>query len=403
MFFQRTLSKKVLEASASFKVVLINGPRQVGKTTLFAKLFANLKEKNRTFVSLDDIMACSLAQNDPALFFQTYKPPILIDEIQKAPQLFPYIKMMVDKSDDRGQFWLTGSQQFHLMKGVSESLAGRIAILDLQGFSQSEKFEMPIQTPFLPSFGLKSEKIFNLEQVFDLVFKGSFPQLFDGITKDINLFYSSYVRTYIERDVREITKISDENAFVKFLKLIAVRTAQELNYYNLAKEVGVSANTIKSWISILNTSNLIHLLPPYFNNLGKRIVKSPKLYFLDTGLCCYLSGISFSENAKNSQINGALFENYVVSEILKSYWHNGIRPAIYFYRDVSQKEIDLIIESNGKSYPIEIKQTCTPTLSMTSNFALIDPMKRGTGAVVCLSDKLIPLNNETIVVPVGCI
>lgn len=399
MFFQRTLSKKVLEASASFKVVLINGPRQVGKTTLFK----NLIEANRTFVSLDDVMACSLAQNDPALFFQTYKPPILIDEIQKAPQLFQYIKMIVDQSDDRGQFWLTGSQQFHLMKGVSESLAGRIVILDIQGFSQSEKFESSDQSPFIPNFDLNCQKFFNLEQVFDLIFKGSFPQLFDGITKDINLFYSSYVRTYIERDVREITKISDENTFIKFLKLIAVRTAQELNYYNLAKEVGVSANTIKSWISILNTSNLIHLLPPYFYNLGKRIVKSPKLYFTDTGLCCYLSGISSGENAKNSQISGALFENYVVSEILKSYWHNGIRPDIYFYRDVSQKGIDLIIESNGKSYPIEIKQTGTPTLSMASSFSLIDSTKRGTGAIVCLSDKLIPLNAKTLVVPVSCI
>ncbi len=287
------------------------------------------------------------------------------------------------------------------MKGVSESLAGRIAILDLQGFSQSEKFGMPNTDPFLPSFDTSLKRIFSPEQVFDLIFKGSYPQLFDQKTNDITLFYSSYVRTYIERDVREITKIADENEFIRFLKLIAIHTAQELNYFGLAKDVVVSANTIKSWISILITSNLIYLLPPYFNNFGKRIIKSPKLYFLDTGLCCYLSGISSGINAMNSQISGALFETYSISEILKSYWHNGIRPSIYFYRDVAQREIDVVIESNGRSYPIEIKQTGTPTVSMTKNFSLINSTHRNLGAIICLSDKFIPLNKDVVVVPVG--
>ncbi len=400
MYYQRTLTKTVEQASKSFKVVLITGPRQVGKTTLLEQI----REPERVYVTLDDVQANSLAQTDPALFFQTYRPPILIDEVQKAPQLFPYIKMLADKTDTRGQFWLTGSQQFNLMKNVSESLAGRVAILDLQGFSQAEKHKEANRPPFHTDLPLQTQRpIWNVHQIFDIIVKGSFPQLFEIKDVDTNLFFSSYIRTYLERDVREITRITDETAFITFLRILASRTGQELNYNSIAQDIGKSVNTIKAWTSILETSGLIYLLQPYTKNIGKRSIKTPKMYFLDTGLCCYLCGIPSGELLRNMPISGALFETYVVSEILKSYWHNGKRPFVYFYRDTSQKEIDLLIEENGKLYPIEIKQSANPQIQMSKSFSIIDDQRRGLGAIVCMTDKLIPLNREVYAIPVSYI
>jgi predicted AAA+ superfamily ATPase len=399
MYYKRTLAKTLEKATKSFKVVLITGPRQVGKTTLFR----HLKEENRTYVTLDDVEANALAVSDPELFFQTYRPPLFIDEVQRAPNLFRYIKKIVDKSDDKGLFWLTGSQQFTLMKDVSESLAGRIAILDLQGFSQSEKQKDDLRSEFVPDIDLITKRpVKTLEETFDIIIKGSYPQLFDGLT-DKDLFYSSYIRTYLERDIREIINIKDELTFVKFLKILASRTSQVMNYNDIARDVGVAQNTIKSWISILQTSGLIYLLQPYFNNLSKRSIKTPKLYFLDIGLCSYLCGINSAEMAISHPMSGAMFETYVVSEVLKSYWHNGKTPQIYFYRDSLQKEIDLIIENNGKLHPIEIKQTASPTVTMTKNFSVIDDKFRGKGAIICLSNKLIPMNKDVNIIPVSYI
>ncbi|MCL2640769.1 MAG: ATP-binding protein [Phycisphaerales bacterium] len=398
MYYKRTLSKSLKEANAFFKVVLLTGPRQVGKTTLLE----HIKEPERTYVTLDDMDILMMAQEDPAHFFERFPPPVLIDEVQKAPNLFSYIKAIVDKSKNKGQFWLTGSQQFHLMKNVSESLAGRVAILDLQGLSQSEKAKDETRPAFLPDIPLQTKRpIWSTQQAFDVIAKGSFPQLFDGTPP--SMFYSAYVRTYIERDVREILNISNEHAFLKFLKVMAGRTGQVLNYHDISRDIEISVNTVKSWVSVLETSGVIYLLPPYFRNLTKRAIKTPKMYFLDTGLCCYLTGITTGEMALNHPMSGALFETYAVSEILKSYWHNGERPFAYFYRDTQGKEIDLILDKNGKLWPIEIKQTATPNPKMVQSFDVLAAANRGRGALVCTANKLISMGNEVSVVPVSYI
>ena len=400
MFYERTLSDIVEKATKSFKVVLITGPRQVGKSTLFEKI----KEENRTKVSLDDGDDLALAKTDPNLFFQKYQPPLLIDEVQKAPELFIYIKKIVDNSNERGLFWLTGSQKFDLMKNVTESLAGRVAGLDLQGFSQSEKNNDHTRGAFIPDIDLQTKRpILTAKDTFEVIHKGSYPQLFDGIT-DWELYYKSYIDTYLMQDVKDIIKIEESISFRRFIKILASRTSQVLNYTDIARDADISPNTAKSWLSVLHTLGVVYLLQPYFaNNIGKRLSKTPKMYFMDTGLCAHLCGMNTAQMLSGSHLSGAFIETYVVSEIVKSYIHNGKTPNIYYYRDSNKEEIDVIIEENNKVYPIEIKQTATPTISMAKNFRLIDEKKRGVGAIVCLNDKFIPISKDVYIIPISYI
>lgn len=400
MYYQRTLSSIIGKANKSFKVVLITGPRQVGKSTLFEKMM----EANRTKVSLDDTDALTLAKQDPNLFFQIYQPPLLIDEVQKAPELLLHIKKIVDNTDKKGLFWLTGSQKFTLMKNVSDSLAGRVAILDLQGFSQSEKVDDCTRPPFTPDIPLQTNRpIWSAKETFKVIHKGSYPQLFDGVT-DWELYYKSYVDTYLMRDVKEIIRLENELTFVRFLKILAIRTAQPLNFTDIARDVDISPNTAKSWLHILQTLGIIYLLPPYFeNNIGKRLIKTPKLYFMDTGLCAYLCSIKAPDALIDSHLSGAFIETYAVSEIIKSYIHNARTPNIYYCRTTNQEEIDIVLEENNKVYPIEIKQTATPTISMAKNFKLINESKRGVGCILCLSEKFIPMNKDTYIIPISYI
>ncbi|MDR0970305.1 MAG: ATP-binding protein [Lentimicrobiaceae bacterium] len=399
MFFERKLSKVIKNATKTFPVVLITGPRQVGKTTVFS----HYQEPERTYITLDDPQMRAMAQNDPALFLQTYKTPLFIDEIQYAPQLFPYIKMAVDKEKKKGMFWLTGSQQFLLMRNVSESLAGRVAILELQGFSQSEKFQRDT-SPFLPDTIVSDKReIVDVHQIYEMILTGSYPEIF--VSQNINrkIFYASYLKTYVERDVRILTQITDEHSFVQFIKVAAARTGQLINYTDMASDVGVSVNTIKSWISLLETSGLIFLLQPYHSNITSRAVKTPKLYFLDTGLCCYLSGWHTVETLSIGAMSGAMLETYVVSEILKSYWYSGEYPSIYFYRDKEKKEIDLLIEQDGKLYPIEIKRTASPKENDVKSFNTLKSkgLPIGKGAIICFYEHLMPLNREVDIVPMS--
>lgn len=400
MYYQRTLSSVIEKATKSFKVVLITGPRQVGKSTLFEKLM----EPGRTKVSLDDFDVLTLAKQDPNLFFQTYKPPLLIDEVQKAPELLVQIKKIVDATDKKGLFWLTGSQKFTLMKNVSESLAGRVAVLDLQGLSQSEKLNNPDRGIFVPDMPLQTKRpIWSAKETFKVIHTGSYPQLFDGIT-DWELYYKSYVDTYLMRDVKDIVQLGNELTFLRFLKVLAPLTAQQLNYANLARNIDVAPNTVKNWVNILQTLGIIYLLQPYFeNNIGKRLVKSPKVYFMDTGLCAYLCAIKTSDALMESYLSGEFVETYAVSEIIKSYIHNGKTPNIYYCRTLNQEEIDVVIEQNDKVYPIEIKQTATPNISMAKNFKLVDEQKKGIGCILCLSEKFIPINKDLYVIPISYI
>lgn len=404
MYLERTLSPYIAKASNFFPVVLITGPRQVGKTTIFE----SAKSEQRTYITLDDPMLRTLAQNDPQLFLSTYKAPILIDEVQYAPQLFPYIKMIVDKEKKPGAFWLTGSQVFTLMKNVTESLAGRVGILELQGLSQSEKAKFPNRKPFLPTSDLTSEiPPFGLNSLYDTIFKGSYPAVVANKDAQWQSFYRSYVSTYIERDVKQILNITQEGNFIKFLSVAAARAGQLLNYSDMARDCDVSIATIKSWISVLNTSGIIYLLYPYSNNITKRAIKTPKLYFYDTGLVCYLCRIMDSVSARDGIMSGALMETYAISEIIKSYIHNGLSPNMFFYRDKDGKEIDLILEENMTLYPIEIKRTATPTANDMKNFDILESIKGnkqiGEGAIVCLHPQFVPMSRNVVAIPVSYI
>lgn len=397
--YKRTMEKVIKQVSDSFPVLLVTGPRQVGKTTLLEMC----SEGDMQYVTLDDLDIRSLAQNDPGLFIQTYKTPLIIDEVQYAPQLFSYIKIAVDKGRKNGMFWLTGSQKFSLMKGITESLAGRVAILDLLGLSGAElSSNGDSSKPFLPSNDIAKRPFKDVMEIFHQIWLGSYPRVNDNPdTRDI--FYRSYIQTYIQRDVKDILNITDEITFHKFLGAVAARTGQLLNYADIARDVSIDNKTAKSWISVLEASGLVYLLYPYHSNVTKRIVKTPKLYFLDTGLGSYLTKWTDSKSLEAGAMSGAIFETYVVSEILKSYWHNGLEANLYFYRDTDQKEVDLLIEANGMLYPVEIKKTGTPSMTAAKSFHVLNKLDKpvGKGAVICSIDKLIPLSPDVVAVPVG--
>lgn len=402
MYIKRTSEDVIQKLSKQFKVVLVTGARQVGKSTLLKHC-----DENRNYVSLDDLSERELAINEPKLFLETHKAPLIIDEIQYAPNLLSYIKLIVDKSDKKGQYWLTGSQQFHLMKNVSESLAGRVGILDLMGLSLVELSQTPNNEPFFPDLEYiekrrENHKNYSTSNIFKIIYNGSFPALNNQDEfQDRNAFYSAYIRTYIERDIKDLSSISNEMKFLNFIRVVAARTGQVLKYSELANAVDISEPTAKTWLSVLVSSNLVYLLEPYYCNITKRMTKMPKIYFLDTGLCSYLTGWSSPEVIEKGAMNGAFFETFVVSEILKSYRHNGERPLIYWYRDTQQKEIDLLIERDGKLHPIEIKLTSNPNKSMLKHFNVLD--NQGYGGLICMRESDIPLTEDVSAIPISYI
>lgn len=404
MFIDRALVSVVKEVSNAYPVLLITGPRQVGKTTLLDYV----AEEERKYISLDDPVARQLAKEEPLLFLQRYEPPVTIGEIQYVPELLPYIKLHVDKNKKNGDFWLTGSQMFQMMKGVSESLAGRVGIIPMQGLSISELNKLPNEPYSTDTKRLMKRrqiaKKMNLREVYDQIFKGSMPAVY-AKEQSIERFYASYVDTYIYRDIRDLTQVADEMQFQRFLTACAARTSQMVNYSELAKDVGISATTAKHWLSVLVSSGIVALVEPYYSNVLKRMVKSPNMYFMDTGLCAYLTRWTSSETLEISAMSGAFFETFVVSEIIKSYLNAGKRPPIFYYRDFDQKEIDLIIEANGKLYPIEIKKSANPKNNAGRHFSVLKKIDKeyGNGSVVCMSDDLTPINNEVWAVPVWLI
>ncbi|RCX18369.1 hypothetical protein DFR58_105133 [Anaerobacterium chartisolvens] len=417
MYIKRKVEDTILNISSTFPVLMLTGPRQSGKTTLLNKL----SEADRKYVTLDDPADRLFARNEPTAFLERYSPPVIIDEIQYAPELFPYIKMHVDRHKNSGDFWLTGSQMFHMMKNVSESLAGRAGIINLFGLSNNEisgtLFEQYTTEKDELLKRIHTAKPMTLPDVFERIFKGGMPRIYEQPNVNQEEYYSSYVQTYLSRDIRELTQVADELTFYRFLCIAAARTGSMVNYDALAKEAEISAPTAKQWLSVLVSSGIVILIEPYHNNALKRVVKSPRMYFLDTGLAAHLTKWSSSAVLESGAMAGEFFETYVVSEIYKSFVNVGKKPPLYYYRDSNTKEIDLIIWQNGTLYPIEIKKSSNP-VGATKNFGVLNPvtdetnfdelskhlkMKIGTGNVICLANNLRPIDSKNWTVPVWLI
>jgi predicted AAA+ superfamily ATPase len=407
-YIKRSMEKVFLSLNTQYPAILVTGPRQVGKTTMLQEL-TKLEGRSRGYATLDDLNERALAKTDPAMFLQLHRPPVLIDEIQYAPELFPYIKIHIDKTHTPGDFWLTGSQLFKLMDGVQESLAGRVALLHLSPLSQQELYG-GFPTEFKLDFSALVEKQKQLEPVatpamYERIWSGGMPAPASGQYGERSIFYSSYIGTYLERDVKDLSGAIESMKFFGFITAVAARAAQMVNFKGIADDCDIDQITAKDWLRILETLGIVFYLHPYSNNVLKRTVKTPKLYFYDTGLVCYLTKWSSAETAMNGAMNGALLENYAVSEILKSYQNAGKEAFLYYYRDKDTKEIDLLMEGDGKLYPIEIKKTITPDRRLLNAFKAIEKssLERGAGAVLCMAEKLSAFDKDNLIVPIGLI
>ena len=402
-YITRELERKFLKMNTFFKAILVTGARQVGKTTMLKHL---AQGGNRTYVSLDNAMARELAQTDPVLFFQTYKPPILIDEIQKAPALFEQIKIICDESDEKGLIWLTGSQQYNMLKHVRETLAGRIGILELYSLSQREKnglvFEQDLDFSLetLQSRQKKVEKN-DVIKVFQHIWEGGMPQVLGADEELRNEYYNSYIDTYLMRDVTEVGGITDSVKFRKFLAGCAALVSEQVNYETLAESADISAPTAKEWLKILQGLHIVYLLEPYSNNELKRLSKKPKLYFCDTGLCAYLSMWLTPSTLMNGAASGHYYENYVVMELVKNYAYAKSKVNVTYYRDSNAKEIDLFIEENNTIHPLEIKKSSNPDKREVKKYTLIDKasLTRGNGGIVCMCEEPMPIDEDNCFIP----
>jgi uncharacterized protein len=404
--FPRHAAATIARASSQFKAVLVTGARQVGKTSLLRALAG----PERGYVSLDDPLQLRLAQQDPALFLQSHRAPVLIDEVQYAPQLLPHLKMAADAGGRPGDWWLTGSQPFHLMQGVSESLAGRVAVLSLLGLSRRESLHLPAPLPFAPSPawfdamlnvpgdspGLAAAPAEDMATVFKRIWRGSYPALVAQPTMDRDLFYSSYVQTYLQRDVRDLANVGNLSTFLRFVRAAAARTGQLLNIAELARDADVAPNTGKHWLAVLEASGLVHLVQPWHVNLTLRLIKRPKLYFHDTGLVAWLTQWSSPPTLEAGAMAGAIFETWVVGEILKSRLNAGLHEPLFYFRNKDQREVDLLIQADGLLHPVEIKRSANPGADALAGIKSLHNMgvPLGTGAVVCMVQKPVALLSE---------
>ena len=405
-YIARNLETVIGEAAKEYPIVLVTGPRQVGKTTMLQKM---MEGTDRGYVSLDDLNERNLAKSDPQLFLELHKPPVLIDEVQYAPEIFTYIKIHVDSHHEAGAFWLTGSQVFKLMKGVQESLAGRVAVLSMTTLSQAEISGVQASPLCVALSELqtraKDRKKMDAGVVFERIFRGSMPGVVSGQITNSKIFYSSYLSTYIERDVKELSDAIDSLKFFRFITAVAARCSQMLNISDIAQDADINQKQAKDWIHILETLGIIFYLHPYSNNLLKRLVKTPKLYFYDTGLVCYLTKWTSAAVLESGAMNGAILENYVVSEIAKTYLNSGLEPAMYYYRDKDSKEIDVVLEQNGELNPIEIKKTSNPGTELTRVFSLLDKasVPRGKGAIICMKPSVGAIDRDNYIIPIWAI
>ena len=407
-YISRAIEKTFLAAVRDFKVVLVTGPRQCGKTTMMKKM-AEDENRGRKYISLDDFATRKMAVESPNLFLQVYKPPVFIDEVQYAPQLFSYIKMYVDEYQQPGDIWLSGSQIFKLMENVQESLAGRVGILKMNTFSQAEIEEVE-SSPFRPEIEYliargENRKKIEMPELYERIFKGSLPDVVQHELSSRDRLYSSYIATYIERDVREISGIIDSLKFYDFVTATAAHVGQIINFRTIADAAGISVQTAKEWMQILERLGIIFFLHPYTNNLLKRTISKPKLYFYDTGLAIYLTRWSDSITLMNGSFNVAALENFVVSEIVKSYYNAGEEHYINYYRDKDAKEIDIVREINNTVYPMEIKKTGLPDARITKVFSVLENKGKtvAPGIVLCTAQNISTLGKGNYVVPIAFI
>lgn len=404
MYIHRIMESKLKYLANHFPVVMVCGARQVGKTTLLNQI----REGNEQiqYVTLDYPRIRALAKEDPELFLQQYQPPIIIDEIQYAPELLSYIKIRTDQGQQNGMYYLAGSQMFHMMRDIRESLAGRVGILSMYSLSRAE-IEGRESEPFLPDRIKTTELTDEITDIFEKIYRGGMPRMVTDKELFPEDYFGAYMQTYLERDIRDLITVRDENKFIKFISCAAARTGQEVNLADLAKDVEIDRKTADGWLSILVSSGLVYLLHPYSGNTIKRIIKRPKLYFMDTGLACYLTLWNNPRALELSAMAGAMFENYVISEIIKSYVNHGIdvRSRLCYYRDNNGKEIDLMILENNKVYPIEIKKSADPGRDVLKNFSVLDSLSEevGEGAVICMTPMVIPLDDKNKMVPISCI
>ena len=398
--YEREVKERIKKINDTFRVLVVTGPRQVGKTTLLESVMP----ENMTKVSLDDEFLRKEAKENPKIFLDSYPTPLFIDEVQYAPELFPYIKMKVDKDKTRGQYWLSGSQLFDLMKNVTESLAGRAGIVKMNSFTYSEIVKKPKKEVFDPD-NLKEYKYIDVNEIFERIFNGGMPELYDIENMDRNDFYYSYINTYIEKDIKKIKNIGNVESFKKFMRDVAIRTGTTLNYSDISNDVGISVNTVKDWFSILVSTGLVYLLEPYSSNKIKRLTHMPKIIFMDMGLACYLANWESAKALQLSELSGHFFESYVISEIVKSYDNKGLRLEISHFRNKETEEIDLIMFKNNTLYPLEIKKTSNPRKDMMKNFKYLEKtnMKIGQGGIICLYDKLMKLDEKNYIIPVSSV
>ena len=406
-YIKRSFEDKFLALNEEYSCLLLIGTRQVGKSTMLEHL---MEGTDRNVVTLDNLEERKLAKNDPQLFLEMHPFPVLIEEIQYAPELFSYIKIAIDKGAPAGSYWLTGSQAFHLMDLAQESLAGRTAILHMSALSQSEMYSGKGTSPFTVDLAELTKRKQGLSsasatEMYQRIWKGGMPGLASGKYKDRDVFYSSYISTYIDRDVSDMVDGIDKLIFADFIRAAACRAGQMLNIHDIASDVGVGDETAKRWLTILEKSEIIFFLRPYSNNLLKRTIKTPKMYFFDTGLVAYLTKYVTPDILMNGAINGAILENYVVSEIRKTYFNNAKEPILHYYRDKDSNEIDLVMEANGELHPLEIKKASNPRSELIGAFKILDKasVPKGTGAILCLREELSAINRENLIVPIWMI
>lgn len=404
---KRALERKFLHMNSFFKAILVTGARQVGKTTMLRHL---AEKEERTYVTLDNLMARTLAISDPVLFFQIYKPPIIIDEVQYAPQLFEQIKILCDESEETGLFWLTGSQQYDMMKNIRETLAGRIGILELYSLSkdEAEEISFPNELDFSLPCLLERQSLVkknNLIDVFEHIWRGGMPQVLTADAEQRQEYYNSYINTYLMRDVAEAGGITDTIRFVKFLRACAALVSEQINYKTLAEAAEISQPTAKEWVRLLVGLGILYLLPPFSNNELKRLSKTPKLYFCDTGLCAHLSMWLTRDILLNGAASGHYFENYVVIELLKHYSYAKSTANLTYYRDSNAREIDVFVEENNRIHPLEIKKSANPDRREVKKYEFLDKtsLTRGCGGIVCMCEEVIPIDEQNCFIPCNLI